>query len=152
MRFTTTLLLSACTLCISLTGCIRHEENVHVKFTGHNRLMLENGKIVGYEERYIVSPDGKKKPLRFIYDRTMRKVGFITPKGEVYRYTPDGKMVRLGKEPRENVEGLILGIDERVMVTGRLSKGKGEVIVIPAKRKESQQKEKNKQNQKKTSP
>ncbi len=63
--------------------------------------------VIGYMEE-CTHPFEDDKKVNIVYDKFLKKVGFVTPHGVVYRYTEDGSSKRMGLVPSKGVQGYLL--------------------------------------------
>jgi hypothetical protein len=63
--------------------------------------------VIGYMEE-CTHPFEEDKKVNIVYDKFLKKVGFVTPHGVVYRYRDDGSSKRMGLVPSKGVQGFLL--------------------------------------------
>jgi hypothetical protein len=87
--------------------------------------------VVGYMEE-CSHPTEKSKQVKIVYDKFLKKVGFVTPHGVVYRYNEDGSSKRMGLVPSKGIQGYLLGIDGPVDYINPLRVERDEnALVVP---------------------
>jgi hypothetical protein len=92
-------------------------------------------KVIGYMEE-CTHPRRRDRKVNIVYDKFLKKVGFVTPHGVVYKYKEDGSSKRMGLVPAKGVQGFLLDIHRPVNFVNPVRKedDKG-VLVVPEKKK-----------------
>jgi hypothetical protein len=84
-------------------------------------------------------PFEKDKKVNIVYDKFLKKVGFVTPHGVVYQYREDGTSKRMGLVPSKGVQGFLLKEDgpvDFVSPVRESDEGEDDLVVPEAEKEE----------------